>query len=161
MQQRRGRMKKLFYVTDKEGKEILSIVRTAIGIGATVLIGAMITWFSWVTTQAYDVATNKKLIADTGVRLEKSINEINYDFKNLEESVKKSLERTNTILHSRITNVDNKYDKKLTEIQRMIINQNTLIVEILMQQHKEVELRKKEVQIQKEQLTIQQRSPTK
>lgn len=152
----KARMKKLFFVTDDEGKQILSVLRAGIALGATLLVGAMLTWFTWVTTQAYDVATNKARIADTGLRLEKSLTTNEYAIKELQEAVKESLERSNTILHMRITKVDDKYDAKISELQRLLIETNKLIVDIMVQKNKEVEAKKEEVQIQKKQLDIMQ-----
>jgi hypothetical protein len=132
-----GRLKRIFWVTDEEGKQALSIIRTALGLVSAALVTLLVSWFVWVSTQAYDVATNKKLIADTADRLQMDI-----------LANKGLIEKNNAIHHMRETKIDDKYDAKIAELQRMFLQQNTLIVEILSQQHKEVELKKEEVQIQ-------------
>lgn len=142
------RMKRLFYITDEEGKQALSILRAAIGILATIVLGATVTWFTWVTTQAYDVAINKELIIKTGQDLEKSAVKNEYSINELKDSVKEQFERNNSILHGRISNLDSKYDNKISELQKMLIQTNTLIVELLIQKNKEVDLQKENVQIQ-------------
>ena len=68
-----SRIKGLVTVTDEEGKQVISTLRTIIGILATTLAGALVMWFAWVSTQAYEVATNKTLIRDTATRLERDI----------------------------------------------------------------------------------------
>ncbi len=154
-------MKRLFFVTDEEGKQALSFIRTAIGLGATLLAGAMLTWFTWVTTQAYDVATNKALIADTGVRLEKSIDinrqdiilnngEVEDTLNSLKTKLDARFDRVNGILHGRITKVDDKYDTKMTDLQKMLLQTNKLIVDMLIQKNKEVDLKKEEVEMQQQ-----------
>jgi hypothetical protein len=151
----KGRMKRFLFVTDDEGKQALSIIRAVIGLGATLLAGAMLTWFTWVTTQAYDVATNKALIRDTGIRLEKSIRNNGDDIMinsgemdDRFDRVGAQFDRINGILHGRITKVDDKYDTKMTDLQKMLLQTNRLIVDMLIQKNKEVDLKKEEVQIQ-------------
>jgi hypothetical protein len=143
-------IKSLICVTDKEGKQAVSTLRTIIGIGATLLLGALLTWFTWVTTQAYDVATNKTLIRETATRLERDIGINAQDIIMNHGEVEDQFNRVNQILHGRITKVDDKYDAKLTDLEKMLIQTNTLIVEMLIQKNKDIQLQKKEVEIQQE-----------
>jgi hypothetical protein len=53
-----SRLKGLVTVTDEEGKQVISTLRTIIGILATTLAGALVMWFAWVSTQAYEVKRN-------------------------------------------------------------------------------------------------------
>jgi len=156
-------MKKLFTITDEEGKQALSYLRTALGILSTLLIGALFTWFTWVTTQAYDVATNKALIRDTGIRLERKIDintqdiimnngEVEDTLESLKAKLDAKFDRINGILHDRITKVDDKYDDKSSELQKLLMDTNRLVVDILIQKNKEVDLQKEEIQIQQKAL---------
>ncbi len=141
-------MKRLLFVTDEEGKQAISILRAIIGVLSTVLVGALLSWFVWVTTQAYDVATNKALIRDTGVRLERSIGINTQDIIMNNGEVEDQFNRVNGILHGRITKVDDKYDVKITELQKLLMETNKLIVQMLIEKNKDVQLQKEEVQIQ-------------
>jgi hypothetical protein len=152
-------MKRLLFVTDDEGKQVLSVLRTVVGIMTTLLVGALFTWFTWVTTQAYDVATNKQLIRETGIRLEKKIGinsqdiimnngEVEDTLESLKTKLDARFDRINGILHGRINKVDDKYDEKAVELQKLVMETNKLVVEILIQKNKDVELQKKEVYIQ-------------
>lgn len=152
-------MKRLLFVTDEEGKQALSWLRAALALISTALVGVMISWFVWVTTQAYDVATNKALIRDTAVRLEKSIRNNSDDIMINSGEMDDRFDRVNGILHGRITKVDDKYDIKMTELQKMLIQTNTLIVEMLIQKNKEVQLQKKEVEIQQKEQRQQKIAP--
>lgn len=142
------RMKRLLFVTDEEGKQAISVLRAIIGVLTTVLVGALLSWFVWVTTQAYDVATNKALIRDTGVRLERSIGINTQDIIMNNGEVEDQFNRVNGILHGRITKVDDKYDVKITELQKLLMETNKLIVQMLIEKNKDVQLQKEEVQIQ-------------
>lgn len=141
-------MKRLLFVTDEEGKQAISVLRAIIGVLTTVLVGALLSWFVWVTTQAYDVATNKALIRDTGVRLERSIGINTQDIIMNNGEVEDQFNRVNGILHGRITKVDDKYDVKITELQKLLMETNKLIVQMLIEKNKDVQLQKEEVQIQ-------------
>jgi len=141
----KGRMRKFFFVTDDEGKKVLSWLRAALALVSAALVTVLISWFVWVTTQAYDVATNKSLIYETGDRLEKDI-----------ASNKDLINTNNGIHHMRESKIDDKYDAKITELQKLIIETNKLVVEILLEQKKDVELKKEEVKIQKKSLDVMQ-----
>lgn len=153
-----GKMKRLFFVTDEEGNKALSVLRTALGLISAALITVLFSWFIWVSTQAYDVATNKTLIRDTGVRLERSIGINSQDIIMNSGEVDDRFDRVNGILHGRITKVDDKYDAKISELQRLLMDTNRLIVQMLIEKNKDVQLQKKELQIQQQ--IQQQRSPT-
>jgi hypothetical protein len=143
-----SRIKGLVTVTDKEGKQVVSTLKTIIGIGGTLLLGALLTWFTWVTTQAYDVATNKTLIRDTATRLERDIGLNSQDIIMNSGEVEDKFDRINGILHGRITKVDDKYDSKISELQKLLMETNKLIVQMLIEKNKDVQLQKEEVQIQ-------------
>ena len=156
-----SRVKNLVTVTDEEGKKVVSVLRTAIGILTTFLIGAIFTWATWVTTQSYTVAINKKLIEDTGARHDRDIGinaqdiimnagETEDTLETLQNKIDTRFDRINGILHGRITKVDDKYDAKMTEMEKMLMQTNTLIVEMLIQKNKDIQLQKKEVKIQQE-----------
>jgi hypothetical protein len=145
-----SRLKGLVTVTDEEGKQVISTLRTIIGILATTLAGALVMWFAWVSTQAYEVATNKTLIRETATRLERDIGLNSQDIIMNAGEVEDKFNRVNKILHGRITKVDDKYDGKLTDLEKMLIQTNVLIVEMLIQKNKDVQLQKKEVKIQQE-----------
>ncbi len=154
-------MKRLFFVTDKEGEQALSWMRAALGLISAALVTVMVSWFVWVTTQSYDVATNKALIRDTGIRLEKSIDINRQDIimnsgesedtlNSLKTKLDAKFDRINGILHGRITKVDDKYDTKMTDLQKMLLQTNKLIVDMLIQKNKEVDLKKEEVEMQQQ-----------
>jgi len=150
-------IKKHFLVNDDEGKKVVSILRTVIGILATLLIGAIFTWLTWVTAQCYEVATNKRLIVEVKDRFERDIGINAQDIilsagetEDEFDQVDKRFDRINGILHGRITKVDDKYDAKLTNFENMLMQTNTLIVEMLIQKNKDIQLQKKEVKIQQE-----------
>jgi hypothetical protein len=145
------RMKKLLFVTDQEGKQALSYLRAALTVVSTALVGVLISWFIWVTTQAYDVATNKTLIKDTAARLEKNIKSNADDIVMNQMEVEAEFDKVNGILHMRITKVDDKYDGKMAELHRLLMQTNQLVVEILIQKNKEVEIEKKQLDIQQKQ----------
>jgi len=143
-----SKLKGLVSVTDNEGKQVISLLRAIIGILATVVAGGLLTWFAWVSQQAYDVAVNKKLIADTAARLERDIGINAQDIIMNNGEVEDRMDRDRVIYHTRITKVDDKYDAKMTEMEKMLMQTNTLIVEMLIQKNKEIQLEKKEVEIQ-------------
>jgi hypothetical protein len=149
-------MKRLFFVTDEEGKQAISVMRAVIGVLTTVLVGALFSWFVWVTTQAYDVATNKTLIRDTGKRLERSIDLNSQDIIMNNGEVEDQFERFNGILHGRVTKVDDKYDAKISELQKLLMDTNRLIVQMLIEKNKDVQLQKKELELKKEKVEMQQ-----
>jgi hypothetical protein len=143
-------MKKLFFVTDEEGKQALSVLRAVVATLTTLLIGALFAWGQWVHTQAYTVATNKENITKTATRLERSIGINSQDIIMNHGEVEDQFDRVNGILHGRITKVDDKYDAKITELQKLLMQSNTLIVEMLIQKNKDVQLQKKEIEIQQQ-----------
>jgi hypothetical protein len=149
-------MKRLFFVTDEEGNKALSILRTALGLISAALITVLLSWFIWVSTQAYDVATNKTLIRDTGVRLERSIDLNKQDIIMNAGEVEDTFNRVNGILHGRITKVDDKYDAKISELQKLLMDTNRLIVQMLIEKNKDIQLQKKELELKKEKVEIQQ-----
>jgi len=143
-----GKMKRLFFVTDEEGKQALSYLRAVTATLTTLLIGALFAWGQWVHTQAYTVAINKKDIVKTGASLAKDIDINRQDIIMNAGETEDEFNRVNGILHMRITKVDDKYDAKIAELNRLLMQTNTLIVEMLIQKNKEIELQKEEVQIQ-------------
>ncbi len=160
-------MKRLFFVTDKEGEQALSWMRAALGLISAALVTVLISWFIWVTTQAYDVATNKTLIRDTGVRLEKSIDinrqdiilnngEVEDTLNSLKTKLDARFDRVNGILHGRVTKVDDKYDAKMDQLQKLLMDTNRLVVEMLIQKNKDIQLQKKEIALEKEKVEMQQ-----
>jgi hypothetical protein len=70
--------------------------------------------------------------------------------------VEDQFDRVNGILHNRITKVDDKYDAKISELQKLLIQTNTLIVDMLIQKNKDIQLQKKEIELKKEKVEIQQ-----
>jgi len=154
-----GKMKKLFLVTDKEGKQVISVLRTIIGGLTTLLLGAAFTHAVWVHNQAYTVAINKASISKTAEQLERKtginaqdiiMNHGEHEDRmdRMEEKTTARFDRNNGILHGRITKVDDKYDAKLTELQKLLMETNKLVVEMLIQKNKDVQLQKKEIEIQ-------------
>jgi hypothetical protein len=143
-----GRLKKLFFATDEEGKQVFSVLRAVTATITTLLIGALFTWGQWVHTQAYTVAINKKDIVKTGASLAKDIDINRQDIIMNHGEVKDEFNKNNGILHKRITKVDDKYDAKIAELNKLLMQTNTLIVEMLIQKNKEIDLKKEEVQIQ-------------
>ena len=71
--------------------------------------------------------------------------------------VEDKFNRVNGILHGRITKVDDKYDAKITELQKLLMETNKLIVQMLIEKNKDIQLQKEEIQIQQQ--IQQQRSP--
>ena len=143
-----GKMKKLFFVTDKEGKQALSVLRTIIGGLTTLLLGAMFTHAVWVHNQAYTVAINKASITKTGEALERKTGLNAQDIIMNAGETEDKFNRFNGILNNRITKVDDKYDAKITELQKLLMETNKLIVQMLIEKNKDVQLQKKEIDIQ-------------
>ena len=71
-------------------------------------------------------------------------------------SNKVRIEKNNVVLHMRSTKLDDKYDAKMTDMQKMLMQTNRLIVDMLIQKNEEVDLKKKEVEMQQQQ---QQQTP--
>ncbi len=136
-----SRVKGFFLSENEKGELKLDIVK-AVATGAVTFFAL---WAIWVTTQCYDVATNKNLIVSTAETLEKDI-----------ASNKATIGRNNQVLHMRATKVDDKYDSKMTDMQKMLMQTNRLIVDMLIQKNEEVDLKKKEVEMQQQQ---QQQTP--
>ncbi len=151
-------MKRLFFVTDKEGKQALSVLRAVVATLTTLLIGAAFTWATWVHNQAYTVAINKDNITKTAERLERSIGINTQDIIMNHGEVEDQFNRVNGILHGRITKVDDKYDAKLTDLQKLLMETNKLIVEMLIQKNKDIQLQKKEIALEKEKVEMQQQT---
>lgn len=127
-----------FFLTPDEKGELKFEWLKAITIAATTGIATfLILWGTWVTKQCNVVAINKNLIVSTGEQLTKGIG-----------SNKAEIEKNNGVLHRRATKIDDKYDGKMTDMQRMLMQTNTLIVEMLIQKNKEVQLKKEEVEMQ-------------
>jgi len=152
-------MKRLFFVTDKEGKQALSILRAIVGALTTILVGAIFTHSVWVHNQAYTVAINKASISKTAEQLERktglnaqdiimNAGETEDALETLTNKIDARFDRINGILHGRITKVDDKYDAKITELQKLLMETNKLVVEMLIQKNKDVQLQKKEIEIQ-------------
>lgn len=133
-----------FFLSENEKGELKFDVIKAV---ATAAVSFFVLWAIWVTTQCYDVATNKNLIISTAETLEKDI-----------ASNKATIGRNNQVLHMRATKIDDKYDAKMTEMHKMLMQTNTLIVEMLIQKNKEIQLKKEEVEIQR-QMPMQQQAP--
>ncbi len=140
-------MKKFFMKNGEGGELKLDVVKVIITTVVTLLLGAMFTWGRWVTIQSYEVATNKNNIVATAQRFENDLT-----------SLKDLIEKNNRVLHMRATKIDDKYDTKLTENQKMLMQTNTLIVDMLIQKNKEIQLKKQEVEMQQQ---VQQQSKEK
>lgn len=146
----KAKMRRFFFVTDDEGKKVLSWLRTVLALVSTALVGVLLSWFIWVTTQAYDVATNKALIKDTATRLEKNIKGNADDIVLNEMEAERHLEKMLGILHGRI---NNEIDKREKNDERLM----DLVIKILEQQQKQVEIQQKGLEKQEE-LFIQQQA---
>ncbi len=142
-----SRVKGFFLSENDKGELKLDLVKAV----CTAAVSFFVLWAIWVTTQCYDVATNKNLIASTGVSLEKSNASNDAAIKKLDGEMGNKFDRTNQILHTRITKVDDKYDAKMTDLNNLLMQTNTLIVEMLIQKNKEVQLKKQEVEMQQQQ----------
>lgn len=125
---------------EKEGELKLDLIKVILTTVITVLIGALFTWGRWVTIQAYEVATNKNNLIKTAEQFEKDTC-----------SNKALIDKNNTVHHMRHNKLDAKYDAKMTEMHRLLMQTNTLIVEMLVQKNKEVQLKKQEVDMQQQQ----------
>lgn len=135
-----------FFLTPNEKGELKFEWIKAIAIAATTgAVSLFIIWAVWVTQQANVVATNKNLIMSTAEQLERGIS-----------SNKVRIEKNNVVLHMRSTKLDDKYDAKMTDMQKMLMQTNRLIVDMLIQKNEEVDLKKKEVEMQQQQ---QQQTP--
>jgi uncharacterized membrane protein len=80
-------------------------------LGAIVV--ALLGWGSWISSQAYKVATNEKSI----------------------QEYKDKIDKNNEVLHRRITKESDKREEKLDKLQIQIMQLNSLLVEILIKQN--------------------------
>jgi hypothetical protein len=67
-------------------------------------------------------------LRETATRLERDIGLNSQDIIMNAGEVEDKFNRVNKILHGRITKVDDKYDGKLTDLEKMLIQTNVLIV---------------------------------
>lgn len=140
----RKKVSGFFLTADEKGKLKFEWLK-AIAIAATTgFVSVLFLWGVWVTSQCNVVATNKNLIVSTEVQLQKDIS-----------SNKASINKNNSVHHMRHNKIDDKYDSKMTDMHRMLMQTNTLIVEMLIQKNKEVQLKKEEVEMKQQ----QQRAP--
>ena len=149
-------MKKFFMKNGEGGELKVDILKVIITTLLTLVVGAIFTWGRWVTIQSYEVATNKNNILKTAERLAGDIAGNKAYTLKIEDELKKRLDRTNQVLHGRSTRLDEKYDAKMTEMQRLLMQTNKLVVDMLVQQNEEVKLKKEEVEMQKQMPQYQQ-----
>jgi len=132
-----SRVKGFFLTPDEKGELKFEWLK-AITIAATTgIVTFLMLWGIWVTSQCNVVATNKNLIVSTDEQRQIDIS-----------SNKASIEKNNGIHHMRHNKIDAKYDSKMTDMHKMLMQTNTLIVEMLIQKNNEVQMEKEQMQRQ-------------
>ena len=134
-----SKVKGFFLTSDEKGKLKFEWLK-AIAIAATTgIVSVLFIWGVWVTNQCNVVATNKNLIVSTDEQRQIDIG-----------SNKAAIAKNNAVHHMRHNKIDDKYDSKMTDMHKMLMQTNTLIVEMLIQKNKEIQLKKEEVEMQQQ-----------
>lgn len=134
-----SRVKGFFLTPDEKGQLKFEWLK-AIAIAATTgIISVLFLWGVWVTNQCNVVATNKNLIVSTDEQRQIDIG-----------SNKAAITKNNTVHHMRHNKIDDKYDSKMTDMHKMLMQTNTLIVEMLIQKNTEIQLKKEEMKQQQQ-----------
>jgi len=135
-----SRVKGFFLTPDEKGQLKFEWLK-AVAIAATTgIISVLFVWGVWVTNQCNVVATNKNLIVSTDEQRQIDIG-----------SNKAAIAKNNQVHHMRHNKIDAKYDAKMTDMNKLLMQTNTLIVEMLIQKNTEIQLKKEEVEIQQQQ----------